>query len=158
MCCRNPAFYKDSMHACAVFQRETLSLSSKAVCYTHIIEKIAQSKVTQCLCSQDRQKHKRRGKNCLTILFVFLFLSFLLPRKYAECTTTQLKLTSHLELVSLILQWEVRTRISILGAVLNHTSEKQRSLAGKFCPQQFPNFSSWERALGFTERDSLQPF
>lgn len=157
MCCTNPAFYKDSKHAyllCSskghiAFQRDILSLSSKAVCYTNIIKNIPQSKVTQCLCSQDRQKHKTEK-----IVWVFLFLSSLLPRKYAEYTTTQLKMRSQLELVSLILQWEVRIRIFILGAVLNHTSEKQSSLAGKFCPQQQPpHFSSWVRTLGFAERE-----
>lgn len=58
-CCRNPGFFKDSTHADPLFQKETRSVFPKAVCYTNIIEKIAQNKVTQSLCSQNRQKCKR---------------------------------------------------------------------------------------------------
>ena len=89
---------------------------------------------------------------------VFVF-QFILPRKYTEYATTQLKTASHLEFVSLIPHRKVRTRISTLDAVLNHASEMHRSLAEKFCPrQQSPNFNSWEKALDVTVIDSTQQF
>lgn len=50
---------------------ETLFLSSKAVCYRSILEKIVWQKGSQCLCSQNIQNYKRLMENCLLIIVSF---------------------------------------------------------------------------------------
>ena len=45
---------------------ETLSLSSKAVCYTKILRKTAQTKDSQRFCSEDMQNCERATENCLS--------------------------------------------------------------------------------------------
>ena len=73
--------------------------------------------------------------------------------------TTQFKTASHLELVSLISEQKVRTRISTLCVIFSKDSEMHRSLTEKVgLIQQSPNSNPWERALDFTVIDSTQPF
>lgn len=74
MYCGNPIFYKDNKHACSLFQKDTLSLSSKAVCYTNTMEKIAPNKLTQCLYLQDMQETKGELSSNTGSLFFNLFL------------------------------------------------------------------------------------
>lgn len=50
---------------------ETLFLSSKAVGYRSILEKIVWQKGSQCLCSQNIQNYKRLMENCLLIIVSF---------------------------------------------------------------------------------------
>lgn len=47
-------------------------LSSKAVWYTNILEKIAGNKAVNASCSEDVQKHKRSKENCLPNTEVFM--------------------------------------------------------------------------------------
>ena len=51
----------DSKQVLPLFQR----LSSKAVHYTNRSEKMVQSEVKQCLCSQGIQKYERTVEDCL---------------------------------------------------------------------------------------------
>ena len=47
-----------------LLEREILTLSSKVVHYTNILEKIVWNKGSQCLCKQDVQKHRRPIEHC----------------------------------------------------------------------------------------------
>ena len=48
-----------SGHVCSSLQKETLSLTSKVVCYSDILEMVIWNKGSQCLCSQKVQKCER---------------------------------------------------------------------------------------------------
>lgn len=48
----------DNKQTCSFLQRETLSLSSKVVHTTNILEKIVRNKGRQCLCKQDMQNQR----------------------------------------------------------------------------------------------------
>ena len=50
---------------------KTLFLSSRAVCYRSILEKIVWQKGNQCLCSQNIQNYKRLMESCLLIIVSF---------------------------------------------------------------------------------------
>lgn len=52
---------------CLLLWRETLSVSSKPVCYANILEKIIQNKGSHCLLSQDMQKQEKLMENCIPI-------------------------------------------------------------------------------------------
>ena len=156
---QEPSIYKDSKHASSGFQREILLLSSKVLLQKHHCKHSPKQSLSVPLVIRQAEMQEMREElsGNLVCLFSFFFFPFFLGSMLH--TTTQLKMTSHLELISLIPQWKGRPRIPIFCAVLNHTSGKHRSLAGKFCPrQESPNFSSGERALSFTVRDSMQPF
>lgn len=62
------AVFEVSKKACLLFRRETLSLSSKADCYTNILQNMVQNKGSQGLCSKDVQKHKRPIENHLPMI------------------------------------------------------------------------------------------
>lgn len=49
--------------------RRRHSLSTKAVSYTNILEKVVQNKGSQCLCSQDIQKCETH-ENCLPMMTI----------------------------------------------------------------------------------------
>lgn len=59
----------DCKQICPLPQRETLSLSFKAVCHTNILKKIFQDRSCQCICS-DVQKCKKPEGNCLPVVFL----------------------------------------------------------------------------------------
>lgn len=60
----------DSKQICPLPQRETLSLSSKAICRTNTLEKIVQNRNCQWIHSEEMQKCKRSVGNCLPIIFL----------------------------------------------------------------------------------------
>lgn len=62
---RHYLYYPVSKQICPLPQRESLSLPSKAVCQTNILENIVQNRSCQCVCSEDMQKCKTSVKKCL---------------------------------------------------------------------------------------------
>ena len=59
-------YYRGSEQTCALLWREILSLPSKAVLYTDILEKAVCNKSSQCLHMQFVQKPKSCMENCLS--------------------------------------------------------------------------------------------
>lgn len=57
------SFIVGSNYMCFLLWRKMVSLSSKDLHYTNVLENIDQDNDSQCLCSQDRQKHERPMEN-----------------------------------------------------------------------------------------------
>ena len=140
--CRHPAFYKDSKHAHPVFQKETQSLFPKAVCYTNIMEKIAQNKVTRGLCSQDLQKPTHRENDLPTHAAYFSVQSS--REVYLVC---KLKTPSHLEFVSLIPQWEEGPRYPHQVLYLTMLQKSREDFLRKRVQDNNPQTLTLERGL-----------
>lgn len=75
-------FIMGSKYACPLLCKETLSLCSRVVCYTNILEKVAQNKGEPLPHSQDMQQSERIRENCLPTI---LSESSFIQKEYRPC-------------------------------------------------------------------------